>query len=208
MSTDWLTLSEVAEMLGVHPGTVRNWADQGRLPVHRTQGGHRRFKRAELDLWTQSQQPAGGNGETAQVLQSALGYTRFQISEGMLEDEAWYHKLDEQARADYRRSGRKLMQALSTFLASDQHAGRAEARGVGYDYATLGRRHGLDAVEATQAYLFFLEALEEAMLAAYEDAAIHSARAWGDMARRMHAFTNQVLLSLLETYQAFENGKK
>jgi excisionase family DNA binding protein len=208
MSTDWLTLSEVAEMLGVHPGTVRNWADQGRLPVHRTQGGHRRFKRAELDLWTQSQQPAGGNGETAQVLQSALGYTRFQISEGKLEDEAWYHKLDEQARADYRRSGRKLMQALSTFLASDQHAGRAEARGVGYDYATLGRRHGLDAVEATQAYLFFLEALEEAMLAAYEDAAIHSARAWGNMARRMHAFTNQVLLSLLETYQAFENGKK
>lgn len=208
MPTDWLTLSEVAEMLGVHPSTVRNWADQGRLPVHRTQGGHRRFKRAELDLWMQSQRPASPNGETAQVVQSALGYTRFQISEGKLENEAWYSKLNEKAREDYRRSGRKLMHGLSKFLASDKDAGQAEARVVGYDYATLGRRHDLDAVEATQAYLFFLGALEEAMLAAYEGAAIHSAQAWGDMARRMHAFTNQVLLSLLETYQAFAGGKK
>jgi excisionase family DNA binding protein len=208
MPTEWLTLSEVAELLGVHPGTVRNWADQGRLPVHRTQGGHRRFKRAELELWTQSQQPASASGDTAQVVQTALGYTRFQISEGKLESEDWYLKLDDKARDEYRRSGRKLMQGLSTFLASDKDAGQAEARAVGYDYATLGRRHGLHAVEATRAYLFFLSALEEAMLAAYEDAAIHSARAWGDMARRLHAFTNQVLLSLLETYQAFENGKK
>lgn len=208
MKSDWLTLSEVAEMLGVHPGTVRNWADQGRLPVHRTQGGHRRFKRTELDLWTQAQRPNAPEEQTAQVVQSALGYTRFQISEGKLENEAWYGKLDEAARQEYRRSGRKLIQGLGKFLASDRDTGQAEARAVGYDYATLGRRHDLDALEATQAYLFFLGALEEAMLVAYEDAAVHSASAWANMTRRLHAFTNQVLLSLLETYQAFESGNK
>ena len=55
MTNEWLNLSEAAEILGVHPSTVRLWADQGRLPVHRTQGGHRRFKRQEVELWTQSQ---------------------------------------------------------------------------------------------------------------------------------------------------------
>jgi excisionase family DNA binding protein len=27
----WLTVTEVAELLGIHPGTVRNYADAGRL---------------------------------------------------------------------------------------------------------------------------------------------------------------------------------
>ena len=54
MNSEWMTLSEVALQLGVHPSTVRNWADQNRLPVHRTQGGHRRFKRNEMDLWISS----------------------------------------------------------------------------------------------------------------------------------------------------------
>ena len=55
MVSEWLSLSEVAEMLGVHPSTVRSWADQGRLPTHRTEGGHRRFRRADVELWLHSQ---------------------------------------------------------------------------------------------------------------------------------------------------------
>ncbi|MCW5875440.1 MAG: helix-turn-helix domain-containing protein [Anaerolineales bacterium] len=207
-NTDWLTLSEVASWLGVHPSTVRNWADRGHLPSHRTQGGHRRFRRQELDLWAKSQRANASKAEAAQLVQSALGYTRVQISEGALAQQDWYQKLDEAARGEYARSGRKLMQGLNTFLASDEEVGQAEARAMGYDYATLGRRHGLDSVQATQAFLFFRNALQEALLASYEEAAIRSAQAWGDMARRMDAFTNQVLLSLLETYQAFSANRK
>ena len=32
---DWLSLSGVAGMLGVHPSTVRLWSDKGVFPVHR-----------------------------------------------------------------------------------------------------------------------------------------------------------------------------
>ncbi len=198
----------MAEWLGVHPSTVRNWADKGQLPSHRTHGGHRRFRRNELDLWAKSQDVGDSKAEAAQVVQSALGYTRLQISEGALEKQDWYQKLDAAAREEYARSGRKLMQGLNTFLASDEKVGQAEARAKGYDYATLGRRHELDAVQATRAFLFFRNALQEALLSSYEGAAVHSAKAWADMARRMDAFTNQVLLSLLETYQAFDSGKK
>ena len=56
MSGEWLSISEIAEILGVHPSTVRGWSDQGRMPVHRTQGGHRRYRRSEIDLWMQSRQ--------------------------------------------------------------------------------------------------------------------------------------------------------
>ncbi|MGB0614133.1 MAG: MerR family DNA-binding transcriptional regulator, partial [Miltoncostaeaceae bacterium] len=37
-----LTTSEAAALLGVSVPTVRAWSDAGRLPVHRTPGGHRR----------------------------------------------------------------------------------------------------------------------------------------------------------------------
>ena len=40
---EWLSLREAAEMLGMHPATVRLWADRNELPSRRTNGGHRRF---------------------------------------------------------------------------------------------------------------------------------------------------------------------
>ena len=87
MNRKWLSLSKAAEVLGVHPSTIRNWADQGKLPVHRTQGGHRRFLANELELWRKSERAASPE-EAAIVVQSALGYTRFQIDEGLLEGQA------------------------------------------------------------------------------------------------------------------------
>ncbi|MFM8369048.1 MAG: MerR family transcriptional regulator, partial [Chloroflexota bacterium] len=51
---EWLSLAGAADMLGVHPSTVRLWSDKGILPVHKTQGGHRRYKRGEILLWAES----------------------------------------------------------------------------------------------------------------------------------------------------------
>ncbi|HZV73462.1 MAG TPA: EAL domain-containing protein [Conexibacter sp.] len=43
-----LTLSTVAEALAVSPSTVRRLADQGVLAPTRTEGGHRRFRRSDV----------------------------------------------------------------------------------------------------------------------------------------------------------------
>ena len=206
MSEEWLTLSQAAERFGVHPSTLRAWADKGLLPVHRTRGGHRRFRADELDLWDSSKD-VGAEEESNALVQRAMRQTRFQLSEGHLEKEAWYGKLDERARKDYRSSGRKLMQGLSNFLASERKVAQAEAHSVGYEYAILGRRHGLSAMEAVSAYLFFRRALQEAMLGAYEAAAIHSPQAWANMSRKVNAFADAVLLSLLETYGSLRAGE-
>ena len=36
MNKEWLGLSGTADLLGVHPSTVRKWSDEGKLPVHLT----------------------------------------------------------------------------------------------------------------------------------------------------------------------------
>jgi excisionase family DNA binding protein len=49
--TDWLTLGQAARYLGVAQGTIRKWADQSRVPAFYTPGGHRRFRRADLEAF-------------------------------------------------------------------------------------------------------------------------------------------------------------
>ena len=46
--TENLTATAVGEELGVHPDTVRRWADEGKLPFWRTPGGQMRFRREDV----------------------------------------------------------------------------------------------------------------------------------------------------------------
>jgi excisionase family DNA binding protein len=202
--SNWLSLGEVAKVLGVHPGTVRNWSNQGVLPVHRTTGGHRRYRRDEVELWMESQRSKNSSGVDL-VIQSALRYTRFQISEGRLESEAWYKKLDSQARQQYRESGRAMLHGLISYISADEANAAAEADAVGYEYASRGRRYGLNHLEATNAFLFFRNMLVEAMLSVYESAEVRSPTAWSDMFRRINAFTDQILVTILKNYEAYNN---
>jgi excisionase family DNA binding protein len=207
MPDDWLSLSDVAEILGVHPSTVRSWSNQGLMPVHRTQGGHRRYLRSEVELWMQSQH-ANGSSDANLVVQNALKNTRFRISEGRLSQESWYDKLDEDARDQYRKSGRTLMQGLIEYLSTDGKLAEAEAHALGYEYASRGRRYGLSVADAANAFLFFRNVLLESMLSVYEAAAVQSPYAWGDMFRRVNTFTDQIMVSLLETYEAYNRGNR
>ena len=46
---EWLTLGQAARFLGVAQSTIRKWSDQGRVPAFYTPGGHRRFRRGDLE---------------------------------------------------------------------------------------------------------------------------------------------------------------
>ena len=46
---EFLTPGQVARILHVSPQTVNRWANEGRLPCTLTLGGHRRFRRADID---------------------------------------------------------------------------------------------------------------------------------------------------------------
>ncbi len=207
MTEEWLSLSEVASMLGVHPSTVRNWSDQGHLPAHRTQGGHRRFRRREVELWIQSHREDGLD-EGHLVVQAALKNIRVKVSEGRLESEGWYEKMDEDARNQYRHSGRALLQGLLESLAAEGEYDNSEARSLGFEYASRGWRQGLTAAEASLAFLFFRNVLLDAMLTVYEESTIQTPKAWSDIFRKIYRFTDQIQITLLETYDAYQRGNR
>lgn len=197
----WLSLHAAAELLGVHSSTVRIWSDKGLLPVYRTKGGHRRYKRSEVLMWAESSRGVQVI-DPLSVVQAAVHNIRLQISEGHLQSESWYQKLDEAARAQYRQSAHTLFQGLVNYLLTEGEGGTAEAHSIGYEYASRARRFGLNSVDAARAFLFFRNVLLESVIQVYQEANAPSGRAWADILRKVNAFADLILLHLLETYEA------
>ena len=200
---DWIGLREAALILGVHPATVRNWSDQGRLPVYRTSGGHRRYRRSEVELWAQSSRQESRTSPQNST-QIALRQIRVRIAEGQLEAEGWYQKLDEAARAQYRQSGAALGRGLLAHIASGEPAS-TEVQALGYEYAARARSQGLSRVEAVQAFLFFKNALVDGIMQVFADARVPSGEAWA-LLSQVTAFMDEILVSLLGAYRALNEG--
>src|SRR5436189_4988340 len=55
--TEWLTLGQAAKYLGVAQSTIRKWSDLGRVPAFYTPGGHRRYRRTDLDAFLERSGP-------------------------------------------------------------------------------------------------------------------------------------------------------
>ena len=56
---EWLTLGQAARFLGVAQSTIRKWSDQGRVPAFYTPGGHRRYRRGDLERFLERSGPRG-----------------------------------------------------------------------------------------------------------------------------------------------------
>jgi excisionase family DNA binding protein len=66
---DWLTLGQAAKFLGVAQSTMRKWSDGGRVPAFYTPGGHRRYRREDLEAFIDRSGPGGpGTGPLVLVV--------------------------------------------------------------------------------------------------------------------------------------------
>ena len=74
---DWLTLGQAAKYLGVAQSTIRKWSDQGLLPAFYTPGGHRRFRRRDLDSFLARSGRGGKPGPLVLIVDDDPGLRRY-----------------------------------------------------------------------------------------------------------------------------------
>lgn len=199
---EWVSLRDAAAILGVHPATVRNWADRGDLSSRRTPGGHRRFRRADLEQWASaSQNPPPA--EVRMLVQSALGRMRLHISEGQIREMPWAREMDEDTRTLMRQRGIQLMEALQAFLADSPEADGAleRVRSLGRDYSAFLMSKGLSLPEIMQGFLVFSDFVHEAALNIVEMVNLRAPNEWISLLRRVRRFNNELLLSMCAYYQ-------
>jgi excisionase family DNA binding protein len=65
---EWLTLGQAAKYLGVAQSTMRKWSDLGRVSAFYTPGGHRRYRRSDLDRFLDR----SGPGASASPIEGPL----------------------------------------------------------------------------------------------------------------------------------------
>ncbi len=173
----WLSLGPASRLLGVDPGTLRRWADDGRVEAYTTPGGHRRFDRRALERLATERQPGTGRrttrpptrplaslGATPERLQrvyrrsytvAASGGTGWTGAPGGTSTE------DAEERAAYRQDGRSLVTALVAFLdadildAAERSATEADATALVDD---LARRLAASGTSLTEAVARFVAA--------------------------------------------------
>jgi excisionase family DNA binding protein len=194
---EWMNLGEAAALLGVHPSTLRVWADRGDVPAHRTPGRHRRFQRIEIEAWAAARREAP-TAAGQLVVESVLGRARMQAAEGELRGTEWYRRLGETKKAEFREIGRRLLHLVLGYLQGAGGEVLAEGREIGREYERLGRSAGLSLTETVQVFLYFRDFLNDAALDVVQSSGSRGGREATGMQRRIAEFTNRVLLSLIE----------
>ncbi len=212
--SEWISLGEAAKLLGVHPTTVRNWADQGDLPFRRTPGRHRRFQRSVLEQWASRQKKHPGEEDTPRyarqnpqvLMEYALGHTRFQMDETELHQKGWYQHLSSAGREQSRSLGRQILEALLAHLEDNQPEGEefAQAHRIGREYGQLLRIEGLSMVQAVQAFVYFDDFLIEAVVRMSVPNMTDELSEWSDLLRQINAFTNEILIAMTEIFTSTE----
>ncbi|MFO7320435.1 MAG: helix-turn-helix domain-containing protein [Chloroflexota bacterium] len=200
-SSEWVSLRQAADILGVHPATVRNWADKGELPSRRTAGGHRRFRKADLLQYAETQgelQPA----EVQIIIQNALGQTRMEVGGGTLSGVPWYAAMSEKTREELRQQGRRVLEQLRAYLAAGApDAQLADAIRLGKDYAALLQNDGLTLPQAVRGFFYFSDFVINAILTWSEIATPRTTTEWSALLRHVNTFINSMLLSIIEYYE-------
>ncbi len=200
--SDWVGLRRAAEILGVHPATVRNWADSGKLPYRRTAGKHRRFNIHDLNEYTHASgdiQPM----ELQMIIQNALGQTRMQVGSDRLESAPWYIAMSDAGKSHLREQGRRVLEAIRRYVAAGApEDSLSSAINLGKDYAAFLIADGLSLPQAMRGFYFFSDFVLNSILTWSELSPPKNSSEWSTLLRQVNTYMNAIQLSIVEYYEA------
>ncbi len=203
-SHDWLSIRDASRLLGVHIGTVREWADSGVLTSYRTPGGHRRFSALDIDTFIKRQK--AGQVSTPSPAEQALGAVRQELQAHPLIHSSWFKNLSSKPtplqRVQQREFGQHLLQCVVAFVEQPTQRDLLldDGRQVAREYGRALAAGGLSAGNAARATIYFrglilktvLEAEIGSRLGDEEDARLF---------QRVSSFLDEILLAILDSYE-------
>ena len=188
--TEWLSLQEACDRLHVHPATLRQWADRGRIRTFRTPGGHRRFSESDVQALQARSTP-----ELGLLLDASVGRARLFAAAGRLESEPWYSRFDEAAKSRQRELGQDLMRLAVAHAAHPDRANTSTAGELGVRYAALARQVDLSVGDAMRAFHLF----EGVVHASVGQMASAQAGGSDDLESEVGWFLNEVRIAMVES---------
>lgn len=196
-AASWLSITEASKRLNIHPATLRDWSDRGKIRTFRTPGGHRRFSGDDVDALASEAAP-----ELALFMNALVGQARLATSAGRLANEPWYARFDDAAKERQRELGHELMRVLVAYLGDTDKDWSGDVQELGDRYAKLAHDAGLSLGDAMRAFHLF-------------DGLVHSSakqlsavQVGGlvDFERHVGWFLNEVRVAMVESFSERAQG--
>lgn len=199
-----LTLSQASEILGVHPRTLRQWADQGHIVHVQTPGGHRRFPRREIEEFVRRMGEKAGGQSLAKAARSAIraaitGEQPVRVSQ--THPSPLPPELTPDQRSAMRVVGRKLVGLVIRYAAGDTDEEVLEqARELGAAYGRLCRGAGMSVTSTISTFNFFRNPIIDVTFEASAETAGLD-RSKPQLYQRLDRFFNEVLLATVSAVE-------
>lgn len=187
-------------MLGVDQSTLRRWSDDGKIPVFRTPGGHRRYAEEDLKALVKGDHRRRRVSRETLTNLSLSAYER--ASRADHRDQTWRLAYDAATLHEMRPLGRRMVDLSIRYIAGrgDRDEILAESREIAARYGYFSARAGLTTAEALEAFLYFRTPVVQAVTQQLEDDQApprRAARLIGDLT----AFMDQILLATILSHE-------
>lgn len=195
---EWLSLQAASARLGVPTSTLRRWGDEGRVPMKRTLGGHRRFARTAITRL--AERPT-----QAVVIVNPPPVQAWGVDEREMSRQDWHSRfVSHGGSAQMRGLGQRMLGLLMQYInrRDDDSRFLAEAGGVGAAYGKQARGSGISLHDTVEAFLFFRGSFARLALPLPGMAQPPDLDASAQLHKRIDQFMDAVLLGLIEGYES------
>ena len=198
----WLSIEAACQLLGVDQSTLRRWSDDGKIPVFRTPGGHRRY--AEDDLKALVKGDTRGRKRMSRASLTSLSLSAYARAgvESRGRDQPWRQAYDPATLEELRPLGRRLVDLTIRYVSArvEREEILAESRAIGARYGEVSARAGLTTAEALEAFLYFRTPVITAVTQHIEDEQVPARRA-ARVISELTAFMDQVLIATISAHE-------
>jgi len=197
-SGDWLSLQEASTLLGITTSTLRRWGDDGRVPMKRTLGGHRRFPRAAIARLAAEPQ---AEVALAHIPEQPRPWS-FDARE--LARQEWHSHFAAGPLTDRMRGlGQRLLGLLIQYVnrQEEDHRFLVEARTVGETYGRESHVAEVSLHDTVEAFLFFRRAFSQLALPLPSIAGPTDLAAAAGLRARLDRFMDAILLGVIVGYE-------
>lgn len=195
----WVSLHEASAIIGVAPSTIRRWADNGKIPIRRTVGGHRRFLKTALLAMFHNEN---------QTVPAPQPHMHLQISDRdfarQLANQEWHTRMVSHVAGNKMRSlGQQLLGLMIQHINSHDVNSRflADARAVGASYGSEARSAAISMHDMVEAFLFFRRAVSQFAIPVGGITHPGDLVESEDLRQRLDRFMDEILLGAVESYE-------
>jgi excisionase family DNA binding protein len=201
----WLSIREACAFLGVDQSTLRRWTNDGRVPVFKTPGGHRRYSREDLRALVVGNPRKSVKSRVSR--QELTSRTLSAYQDDYLKtarEQKWFRAFGATSQEEHRRIGRRLVDLAIRYAATPGHQEERtelldEGREIGMHYGISSARAGLTTSETIEVFLYFRYPVVKALLEVIEKESLPARRA-SRLFIGIDDFIDEVLVAMIRAH--------